>query len=50
MHMIHDFKVFTGGTPTRMLAEMESLFRERIMAIQLGRTSVVPAADLDLIL
>jgi AraC-like DNA-binding protein len=50
MHMIHDFKVFTGGTPTRMLAEMESLFRERIRAIQGSRTPVVADRDLDLIL
>jgi AraC-like DNA-binding protein len=50
MHMIHDFKVFAGGTPTRMLAEMESLFRDRIMAIQANRPPVVTGTDLDLIL
>ena len=50
MHMIHDFNVFTGGPPTRMLDEMETLFRERIMAIRARRAPVIDGADLDLIL
>jgi AraC-like DNA-binding protein len=50
MHMIHDFSVFTGGTPTRMLAEIEVLFRERIQAIHARRQPTVADTDLDLIL
>jgi AraC-like DNA-binding protein len=50
MHMIHDFHTFTGGTPTRILAEMESLFRERIKAIRVKPTPIVAGADLDMIL
>jgi AraC-like DNA-binding protein len=50
MHMIHDFNMFTGETPTRMLAEIEILFRERIKAIHSGKQPAIAAKDVDLIL
>ncbi len=50
MHMVHDFNVLTGGTPSRILVEMESLFRERIMATRVKRTPTIARTDLDLIL
>jgi AraC-like DNA-binding protein len=37
MHMVHDFQSFTGGTPTEMLIEVETLFRDRLEAIRAGR-------------
>lgn len=37
MHMVHDFRVFTAGTPTQALGEIEAVFRERIQAIRSGR-------------
>ena len=44
MHMVHDFEVLTGGTPTDILGEVEILFRDRIQAIRSGRHSgQVPA-------
>jgi len=50
MHMIHDFKVFTGGTPTLALAEIETLFHERLAAIQAGPSPAAADPDLDLII
>lgn len=50
MHMVHDFDTFTGGTPTKILSEIEILFREQIQAIRSGRQSTNPGGDLQLIL
>ena len=50
MHMVHDFDIFTGGTPTKILGEIEILFREQIQAIRSGRHSTNPAGDPQLIL
>ena len=49
MHMVHDFDAFTGGTPTKILGEVEILFRDRIQAIRSGKRSS-PGGDLQLIL
>jgi AraC-like DNA-binding protein len=50
MHMVHDFEGFTGGTPTRILREVEMLFREQIHAVRSGRRLTTSAGDLQLIL
>jgi transcriptional regulator GlxA family with amidase domain len=50
MHMIHDFKSFSRGTPTDTLAEVEALFRDQIKAIRSGHPSVTAGDDLELIL
>jgi AraC-like DNA-binding protein len=50
MHMIHDFAVFTGETPTHILGEVESLFRERIQAIRSGRAPENRDRNIQLIL
>lgn len=50
MHMIHDFKIFTGGTPTLALAEIETLFHDRLAAIQAGPRPAAADPDLDLII
>jgi AraC-like DNA-binding protein len=47
MHLVHDFEGFTGGTPTDMLMEIETLFRDQIAAIRAGRRA---SGDLQLIL
>jgi len=44
MHMVHDFEGFTGATPTKLLAELEALFQERLVAI---RTLMRPANALN---
>jgi hypothetical protein len=31
--MIHDFQEFTGTTPTQTLQKLETLFRQRLIAI-----------------
>lgn len=36
MHMIHDFKEFTGETPTETLRLVELFFRQQIEAIRIG--------------
>lgn len=36
MHLIHDFKEFTAGTPTDSMRIMEVFFREQIRLIQIG--------------
>jgi AraC-like DNA-binding protein len=41
MHMVHDFAEFTGGTPTKALAELETVFVEPIKTMRSGR----PATD-----
>ena len=50
MHMVHDFEVLTGGTPTGILGEIETVFRERIEAIRAGRRTANVDPDLQLIL
>ena len=50
MHMVHDFEGFTGLTPTKILGEVEALFRERLEAIRSGRRSANVQDDLQLIL
>jgi AraC-like DNA-binding protein len=37
MHLIHDFKAFTSGTPTENLRLLEAFFRKQIALIQIGR-------------
>jgi transcriptional regulator GlxA family with amidase domain len=39
MHMIHDFEDFTGETPTKMLGQVEVIFREHLDAIRSDRLS-----------
>ncbi len=34
MHMVHDFAEFTGGTPTELVAQLESVFVEQIRTIR----------------
>jgi AraC-like DNA-binding protein len=34
MHMVHDFKEFTGGTPTQTLIQLETVFVEQIRTIR----------------
>jgi AraC-like DNA-binding protein len=50
MHMVHDFESFTGATPTKILGEVEALFRERLEAIRSGRHSANVQDGLQLIL
>jgi len=47
MHMVHDFEDSTGGAPTDVLKEVETLFRGQIDAIRSGRrTSVQDGLEL----
>ena len=46
MHMVHDFESLSGGTPTKILNEVEVVFRGEIEAIRSGLHS--PNADGDL--
>ncbi|HVO60323.1 MAG TPA: helix-turn-helix domain-containing protein [Terriglobales bacterium] len=39
MHMVHDFKEFTGESPTETLRQVELLYRAQIDAIRAGRTA-----------
>lgn len=39
MHMVHDFREFTGESPTETLCQMELLFRAQIDAIRAGRAA-----------
>jgi hypothetical protein len=50
MHMVHDFKGFTGVTPTKILREVEALFRDRLEAIRSGRRAPNVQDDPQLIL
>jgi AraC-like DNA-binding protein len=36
MHLIHDFREFTAGTPTDTLRTLEAFFREQIRLVQIG--------------
>lgn len=42
MHMVHDFKEFTGETPTETLRQLELLFRAQIAAVRAGRAAENP--------
>jgi AraC-like DNA-binding protein len=39
MHMVHDFREFTGESPTETLRQLELLFREQIDAVRAGRAA-----------
>jgi AraC-like DNA-binding protein len=38
MHLVHDFREFSGETPTAALTQVESSYRVQIEAMRLGRT------------
>ena len=40
MHMVHDFKEFTGESPTETLHQLEVLFRAQAEAVRAGRAVV----------
>lgn len=42
MHMVHDFRAFTGGSPTETMCQMELLFRAQIDALRAGRAAEHP--------
>jgi len=42
MHMVHDFREFTGESPTETLCQMERLFRAQIDAVRAGREAEYP--------
>jgi AraC-like DNA-binding protein len=42
MHMVHDFKEFTGESPTETLRQLELVFREQIDAVHAGRAAERP--------
>jgi AraC-like DNA-binding protein len=42
MHMVHDFKEFTGESPTETLRQLELLYRAQIDAIRAGRAAEHP--------
>lgn len=49
MHMVHDFEQLAGGTPTRMLAQLEAVFVEEIRQVRsrmIDTGSSTPAARL----
>ena len=50
MHMVHDFDLFTGGTPTSTLGALEVLFRERLQVIRSSRLAADASQDLQLVL
>ena len=39
MHMVHDFREFTGESPTETLCQLELLFRAQIDAVRAGRAA-----------
>ena len=39
MHMVHEFREFTGDSPTETLCQLELLFRAQIDAIRAGRAA-----------
>lgn len=43
MHMVHDFREFTGRTPTETLIELETVFVEQIKAMRSGAPSSAKA-------
>lgn len=42
MHMVHDFKEFTGESPTESLRQLELLYRAQIDAVRAGRAAERP--------
>jgi hypothetical protein len=42
MHMVHDFRKFTGESPTETLRQLELLFRAQIDAVRAGRAAEHP--------
>ena len=50
MHMIHDFGEFTGGTPTKVLDEFETVYGNLIKTMRSGNRLKTPHADSRLIL
>ena len=42
MHMVHDFREFTGESPTETLCQLELLCRAQIDAVRAGRTADHP--------
>lgn len=42
MHMVHDFREFTGESPTEMLCQLELLFRVQIDALRAGQAAEHP--------
>jgi AraC-like DNA-binding protein len=42
MHMVHDFKEFTGESPTETLRQLELIFRAQIDAVRAGRAAERP--------
>jgi AraC-like DNA-binding protein len=42
MHMVHDFREFTGESPTETLCQLEVLFRAQIDAVRVGRAAEHP--------
>ncbi len=50
MHMVHDFREFTGVTPTATLAQLEAVFEEQIKSLRLGGHSATRGDDSRLIL
>lgn len=42
MHMVHDFKEFTGESPTETLRQLELVFRAQIDAVRAGRGAEKP--------
>ena len=50
MHMVHDFAEFTGGTPSEMLAQLESLFVEPLRGSRRDRASAIAESNSRLIL
>jgi AraC-like DNA-binding protein len=42
MHMVHDFREFTGESPTQTLSQLEFLFRAQVDAVRAGRAAEHP--------
>jgi hypothetical protein len=42
MHMVHDFREFTGEAPTEALRDLEVLYRAQIEAVRAGRATEHP--------
>lgn len=42
MHMVHDFREFTGESPTETLRQLELLFRAQVEAVRAGRAAEHP--------
>jgi len=42
MHMVHDFREFTGESPTETVCQLELLFRAQVDAVRAGRATEHP--------